>query len=65
MVQPIEHPLQRHKRAVAIRALVDVAPEAGSAAGRQIAVHEVGQVLWCPLVIAAEPRAGNEVNHRL
>lgn len=41
-VQSVEHPPQRHKRAVAIRALVDVALEAASAAGRQIAVHEVG-----------------------
>ncbi len=64
-VQSVEHPLQRHKRAVAIRALVDVALEAASAAGRQIAVHEVGQVDGCPLVIAAEPRAGNEIDHRL
>ena len=64
-VQSVEHPLQRHKRAVAIRALVDVALEAASAAGRQIAVHEVGQVGGCPLVIAAEPRAGNEIDHRL
>jgi hypothetical protein len=64
-VQSVEHPLQRHKRAVAIRALVDVALEAASAAGRQIAVHEVGQVAGCPLVIAPEPRAGNEIDHRL
>ena len=64
-VQSVEHPPQRHKRAVAIRALVDVALEAASAAGRQIAVHEVGQVGGCPLVIAAEPRAGNEIDHRL
>jgi hypothetical protein len=64
-VQSVEHPLQRHKRVVAIRALVDVALEAASAAGRQTAVHEVGQVGGCPLVIAAEPRAGNEIDHRL
>ena len=64
-VQSVEHPLQRHKRAVAIRALVDVALEAASAARRHIAVHEVGQVGGCPLMIAAEPRAGNEIDHRL
>lgn len=65
MVQSVEHPLQRHKRAVAIRALVDMALEAASAAGRQVAVHEVGQVGGCPLVIAAELREGNEIDHRL
>jgi hypothetical protein len=64
-VQSIEHPLQRHKRAVAIRALVDVTPEAAQAAGRQITFHEVGQVGGCPPVIAPEPRAGNEIDHRL
>jgi hypothetical protein len=64
-VQSVEHPLQRHKRAVAIRALVDVTPEAASVAGRQIAVHEVGQVGGCPPVIAAEPRTGHEIDHRL
>jgi hypothetical protein len=64
-VQPVEHPLQRDKRAAAIRALVDVALEAASGAGRQIAVHEVGQVGGCPLVIAAEARPGNEIDHRL
>jgi hypothetical protein len=65
MMQPVEHPLQRHKRAVAIRALVDVALEAASAADGQITVHEVGQMFWCPMVIAAEPQAGNEIDHRL
>ena len=64
-VQSIEHPLQCHKRAFAIRAFVDVALEAASTAGRQIAVHKVGQAGGCPLVIAAEPRAGNEIDHRL
>ena len=64
-VQSVEHPLQRHKRAVAIRAFVDVALEAASAAGGQIAVHKVGQVGGCPLVIAAEPRARNEIDHHL
>ncbi len=65
MVQPVEHPLQRHKRAVAIRALVDVALEAGSTAGRQIAVHEVGEVAGGPAVIALKLCAGNEIDHRL
>jgi hypothetical protein len=64
-VQSVEQPLQRHKRAVAIRALVNVALEAASAAGRQIAVHEVRQAGGRPLVIAAEPRVGNEIDHRL
>lgn len=65
LVQPVEHSLQCHKRAAAIRAVVNVAPEAASVPGRQIAVNEVRQAVWCPLVIAAEPRAGNEIDHRL
>ena len=64
-VQPVEHPLQGDEGAVAVRTVIDVKLHAAAGAERQSAVNEVGQVLRCPPMIAAEARAGDGVDHHL
>ena len=65
MLQTVQHPLQGDQGPMAVRAVVDVALEAGPAPGRQIAIDEIGEMIGGPAMIAAEARAGDKVDHCL
>lgn len=65
VMQTIEHPLQGDQGPVAVRAVVDVTLKARSAPRRQVAIDEIGEMFGGPAVIAAEPRAGDKVDHSL
>jgi hypothetical protein len=57
-MQPVEHPLQSHKRATAVRALVDVTLQTRPLPRPKVAVQEVREVVGGPPVISAKAVEG-------